>query len=369
MGSKQDDNSRPPIMITNQIQITENEPPKEDTNTNKNEAQVTRSSIFEKGQYLNPKYEHLDKYVKIMFKSFWTPAKYEKLIKEQDAPYYFNNMNEVDQEAIKRCILAVALVEDKVKVYWPSLTNDLPQTIIGDIGGVFGMSETVHRRSYHSLLEALNIDPKEIHEYPQTQGRIDYLTKHLEEDPKIIGKKRILKKLVLFTSLVERVSLFTQFYILMSFAKRNKGLKTLSALQQSTAIEELIHYSCGMDIINIIKGEFPHIWDEYLIELVEKNIKAAYVAERQLIDWFFEKGVPDHLTKEEVVNVLDFNMNQVCADLKLGISFEYDEALYNEKNIWMMEKISNAGEPDFFDTPAGGYSSEDVEIDIDNFDF
>lgn len=333
------------------------------------ETQTSRPNIFEKGQYLNPRYAHLDKYVKIMFKSFWTPAKYEKLIKEQDAPYYFNQMGEVDQEAVKRCILAVALVEDKVKVYWPTLHNDLPQTVIGDIGGVFGMSETVHRRSYHSLLEALNIDPNEVYRYPQTSGRISYLTKHLEEDPKIIGKKRILKKLVLFTSLVERVSLFTQFYILMSYAKRNKGLKTVSALQQSTAIEELTHYSCGIDIINTIKEEFPQTWDEYLIDLVSKNIKDAYLAETQLIDWFFEKGVPDHLTKEEVVNFLNFNMTQVCKDLHLNIDFPYDENLFNDRNIWMMEKITNAGEPDFFDTPAGGYSVEEEAIDIDNFNF
>lgn len=350
----------------NQIQFIEEETTDKEINT---PTQQQRPNIFERGEYLNPRYAHLDKYVCVMFKSFWTPAKYEKLIKEQDAPYYFNVMCGIDQEAIKRCILAVALVEDKVKVYWPTLHNDLPQTVIGDIGGVFGMSETVHRRSYHSLLEALKIDPKEIYEHPQTKGRINYLSKHLEEDPKIIGKKRILKKLVLFTSLVERVSLFTQFYILMSFAKANKGLKTLSALQQSTAIEELLHYSCGVDIINIIKDEFPQTWDEYLVDLVEKNIKDAYIAETQLIDWFFEKGVPDHLTKEEVINFLNFNMTQICKDLKLDISFPYDEKIYLEKNIWMIEKITNAGEPDFFDTPAGGYSSEDVEIDVDNFDF
>ena len=327
------------------------------------------TSIFEKGQYLNPKYEFLDKYVRIMYRGFWTPAKYEKLIKEQDVPYYFNNTSAVDQEVIKRCILAVALVEDKVKVYWPSLHADLPQTVIGDIGGLFGMSETTHRRSYHSLLENLKIDPKEIFDHPSTKGRIEYLSKYLEVDPKIIGKKRILKKLILFTSLVERVSLFTQFYILMSYSKANKGLKTISSLQQSTATEEIVHYSCGIDIINIIKEESPQLWDEYLIELVEKNIKASYKAEKKIIDWFFEKGVPDHLTKEEVLNFLNFNMSEVCKDLDLGISFKYDKEMYEEKNKWMMEKISTSGEPDFFDNAAGGYASEEVEIDVDNFEF
>jgi len=331
--------------------------------------QITLMSIFEAGKYLDPEYQFLDKYVGIMYRGFWTPAKYEKLIKEQDVPYYFNMMDKVDQEAIKRCILAVALVEDKVKTYWPSLHFDLPQTMISDIGGLFGMSETTHRRSYHSLLENLKIDPQEIHEHTAAKGRIAYLSKYLENDPKIIGKKRILKKLVLFTALVERVSLFTQFYILMSYAKANKGLKTISSLQQTTATEEVVHYSCGLDLINKIKSQHPAIWDEYLIELVEKNIKDAHKAELDLINWFFEHGVPSHLTKEEVVNFLNFNINEVCGDLGLSVRFDYDANLYETSNKWFMEKIVTAGEPDFFDCPAGGYASEDVDVDIENFNF
>lgn len=326
-------------------------------------------SIFENNRYLDPEYQFLDKYVKIMYRGFWTPAKYEKAIKEQDVPYYFNCMGKVDQEAIKRCILAVAIVEDKVKVYWPSLHNDLPQTVIGDIGGVFGQSEVTHRRSYHSLLENLKIDPQEIYNYAATKGRIDYLTKYLEVDPKIIGNKRKLKKLVLFTALVERVSLFTQFYILMSYARANRGLETISALQQSTATEEVVHYSCGIDIINKIKSESPQLWDEYLVELIEKNIKSSRKAELDLIDWFFEGGVPEHLSKEEVINFLNFNMNEVAKDLGLGISFDYDKEMYEEKSKWFMEKISSAVEPDFFAGPTGGYASEEEIIDIENFDW
>jgi len=326
-------------------------------------------NIFENQQFLHPAYNHLEKYVFIMYKGFWTPAKYEKLIRDQDAPYYFNEMGEVDQEAVKRCILAVAIVEDKVKSFWCNLNIDLPQTIISDVGGVFGQSEVTHRRSYHALLENLNIDVSEIHDYEETGGRIKYLSKHLERDPRIIGRKHSLKKLVLFTSLVERASLFTQFYILMSYAYRNRGLKTISALQRSTAVEELIHYSFGIDVINIIKKESPQLWADYLVELVEKNILAAHDAELKLIDWFFEKGVPEHLTKEEVINFLNFNFAQIVQDLELDISFPYDEKMYEERNLWMMEEITTQIEPDFFDNAVGGYSSTDEQIDLDNFEF
>jgi hypothetical protein len=103
--------------------------------------------------------------------------------------------------------------------------------------------------------------------------------------------------------------------------------------------------------------------------LIEKNIQASYKAEKQLIDWFFEKGVPDHLTKEEVLNFLNYNMSEVVKDLDLNINFKYNQEMYEEKNKWMMEKIKTAGEPDFFDTPAGGYSSIEEEINVNDFEF
>lgn len=328
-----------------------------------------KEGIFTRVMHIDPRYNHLEKYVYIMYRGFWTPAIYEQSIREVDVPHFNNNLKYIDQESIRRCIMGVALVEDKVKIMWPTLVIDIPQTIIGDVGGLFGQSEVTHRRSYHSLAEALNVDIDNLNDNPALQGRINYLNKHLEQDPKIIGKKRILKKLVLFTSLVERCSLFTQFYILMSFAHHNKGLKTISALQSTTCVEEKLHYQFGIDVINIIKEQYPQLWDEYLIELVSKNIQDAYKAELELIDWIFEKGVPDHITKEEVINFLNDNFNVVCKDLEIDIRYEVDEDLFEEKNSWFNRKVFITGEPDFFDMPVGGYSSEEVKVDLDKFEF
>lgn len=326
-------------------------------------------SIFEKTKHIDPKYQHLDKYVNIMYRGFWTPAKYEKLIKEVDVSHFFNAMGTMDQEVVSRCILAISIVEDKVKTYWSSLALEIPQTIIGDVGGLFGMSEVTHRRSYHALTELLNVDTDNLEKHDALRGRLEYLSKYVENDPKIIGKKRILKKLVLFTSLVERCSLFTQFYILMSYAYRNRGLKTISALQETTAIEEVTHYSFGIDLINIIKEELPQLWDEYMIELVTDNIKVAYQSELNLIDWFFENGVPDHLTKEEVINFLNYNFNVISKDLGLDFKYPVDDKLYQERNEWFTVKVFTTSEPDFFDQAVSGYASEEEEIDLDDFKF
>lgn len=325
--------------------------------------------IFEKSLHVDPKYQSLEKYVHIMYRGFWTPAKYEQNIRMIDAPHYFNSLEELDRTVISKCIMAVSLVEDKVKTYWSTLALDIPQTIIGDVGGLFGQSEVTHRRAYHALAEALSVDTNNLDRFDALRGRIEYLAKYIETDPKIIGKKRILKKLVLFTSLVERCSLFTQFYILMSYAKHNKGLKTISALQQSTAIEEVTHYKFGIDVVNFIKEEYPNMWDEYMEELVTDNILMAHKSEVALIDWFFENGTPDHISKEEVLNFLNYNFNVVCTDLNLPKRFEVDEVMLEEKSDWFKVKVFAPGEPDFFDNAVGGYASEDEEIDTDNFNF
>ena len=326
-------------------------------------------SIFENTLHLDPEYQFLEKYIFIMYKGFWTPAKYEKGIKEVDAPHFFNVMQPVDQEAIRRCILAILSVENKVKTFWSTLPLDLPQTIIGDVGGLFAQSEVTHRRSYHALAETLNVNTNDLSKYTALEGRLNYLSKHIEKDPKIIGKKRILKKLILFTALVERCSLFTQFYILMSYAYRNRGLKTISSLQESTAIEEDVHYKFGIDIINVIKRQYPQLWDDYLVELVTDNIQIAYQSELRLIDWFFENGVPEHITKEEVINFLNYNFNTVCENLKLDLNFKVDEELFNYRNSWFKTKVFMTTEGDFFDNMISGYASDDEDVDLTTFKF
>lgn len=324
--------------------------------------------IFDKGLYIEPKYNFLEKYVNMAYKGFWTPAKYEKLIKEVDAPQFFNLMSYPEQELVKRCILAIATVEDKVKNFWNGLFQEIPQTIVSDVGALFAQMETTHRRSYHSLAENLNVDTSNLERFPILRDRIAYLNKHIEKDPKVIGKKRVLKMLTLFTALVERGSLFSQFYILMSFEKHSRGLTTISSLQQSTASEELMHYGFGIDLINIIKEEYPQLWEDYLIDLITKNLEVAYQTELKLIDWFFENGAPDFMSKEEVINFLNFNFNVIANDLGLDRKFEYDYDIYNTKNEWFMIKLKST-EPDFFNAPAGGYSSIKEEINLETFEF
>ena len=324
-------------------------------------------SIFENELYLNPKYDKFNTFRKASFKLVWTPAKYEKDIQERDAHEYKHSLSVEDKSCVSRSILAVSVVEDKVKSFWGDIDKIFPQTIISDLAGLLSFQEVVHRISYHSLSEAIGVDRQEYKRHKVLLDRIEYLSKYLEEDPKIIGKKRKLKKVVLFTTLVERCSLFTQFYILMSFSKRRNQLKAISKLQISTATEEAFHYDFGRALIDTVKEESPEVWDDYLKELVEKNIDMAYQTELQIIDWIFEKGVPSHITKEEVINVLNYNFKKISDDLELELSYNYDKQIYEDKNAWFFIATKSPITPDFFDGNAGGYSGEKEEINVNNF--
>lgn len=325
-------------------------------------------SIFNNEGYLNPKYNRFKKFVKVSFKLIWTPAKYIKNIEEKDAHEFKYSLGSISQNCVRRCILAVSIVEDKVKSFWGDVDKIFPQTIISDLAGLLSFQEVVHRISYHSLAEIIGVKRDEAEEHQVLRDRIKYLNKHLEEDPKLIGKKRKLKKVVLFTTLVERCSLFTQFYILMSFSKRVSKLKGIGKLQISTATEEDFHYNFGLELINTVKEESPEIWSEYLQELVNKNIQMAYETELRIIDWIFEEGVPEHITKEEVINVLDYNFKKISDDLELGLEYNYDEKMYQEKNAWFFISTKSPITPDFFDENVGGYSGEKEEINVDNFE-
>jgi hypothetical protein len=54
--------------------------------------------------------------------------------------------------------------------------------------------------------------------------------------------------------------------------------------------------------------------------------------------------------------------------LGLSVNFEVDAKMYTEKSEWMMLKL-HSSEPDFFDNAVGGYSSQEEEINMNNFKF
>lgn len=328
---------------------------------------MSKKGILHEGVYLDERYDYLNEFANMIMKGYWTPAKYERGMKK-DALHVKKEMSLTDKSFIGKNALCVAMIEDKVKMGWTKIGWRIPQTMVSDVTMLIAMQEVVHRRSYHSLNKELDINVNDIERYPVLKERLDYLNKHLSKDPNIKGRKETLKDITLFSALVERGGLMSYFYNVMSYANANKGLGTMFALQKTTAVEEDLHYHFGLALINEIKKDYPELWDEYLVELVGKSLQVAYDTEIRIVDWLLEDGIPDHITREEMINYIQYNFYMIQKDLGVPITVEYDKDLYAEKNSWMKVAMYQS-EPDFFAKIAGGYSAEEEDIDIDSFKF
>lgn len=323
--------------------------------------------ILEEGKYLDPRYAYLEPFAQKIFKGFWTPAKYERGVRE-DVRYVKTEMSEVDRSFISKSALCVAMIEDKVKMGWGGIGRRVPQTIVSDITQLISMQEVTHRRSYFSLNEEMGISPEDALKYEVLRDRLKYLNKHLEKDPRINGNKELLKDIILFSAMVEKCGLMNYFYFIMSYANANKGLKTMFDLQRTTAVEEEMHYEFGLALVKQIKEDYPDLWDEYIKEYVVKQVKVAHETELRIVDWLLEEGTPDHISKEEMVNFINYNFNQVCTDFELDLDIKFDEEKFQEKSSWMKVSMYSS-EPDFFSNKAGSYSFEEEFIDMDSFEF
>src|SRR5690606_3664344 len=107
---------------------------------------------------------------------------------------------------------------------------------------------------YHNEFEQL------IH-VPIIKKRVAYLTDALAHTNSR-NDKEYLFSLILFSMLIENVSLFSQFAIILSFTRFKGVMKNVSNIIAWTSVDEQIHANAGMYIVNKIREEFPEFFDE-----------------------------------------------------------------------------------------------------------
>ena len=145
-------------------------------------------------------------------------------------------------------------IEVNVKTFWGDLYQHLPKPEFNGLGSTFAECEFRHSEAYSRLLEVLgyNNEFEKVIEILVIAKRIQYLSNALKNS-KSDNKKEYLKSLILFTILIENVSLFSQFAIILSFTRFKGAMKNVSNIIAWTSIDEQIHANAGIFIINKIK--------------------------------------------------------------------------------------------------------------------
>jgi ribonucleoside-diphosphate reductase beta chain len=323
-----------------------------------------RPNLFSKRVNLKPyEYPELVQYVDAIRHSYWVHTEFNFTSDIQDFKVH---LNEKEQSAVERAMLAISQIEIAVKTFWGDIYKKMPKPEIGSVGATFAESEVRHADAYSHLIQllGLNSEFENLLEIPAIRRRIKYLEKTIA-NVKSIENQDYFESVVLFSMFVENVSLFSQFLVIMSFNKHKNVLKGISNAVEATSKEENIHAEFGFDLVNLIKKENPSWWTQDLIEDLIDATRDAYEAESQIVDWIFEKGDLDFLTKEQTMEFIKHRFNISLNAIGIDSIFDVNQKAL-ETTEWFDDEILTTKHTDFFHKRSINYSKKAKSITLND---
>ena len=316
-------------------------------------------SIFEERFNYKPfEYPEIEELGSKLTDTFWT---HKELTFEGDK-IDFHNLNDIEKEIVLRTLTLIATIEVKVKDFWGQLGNHFPKPEIKELGSIASESEVRHTKSYDKLLSVLDME-----EYYNKAlkndfilGRFNYLDKYLKLSPHNSDNSKYLLKLILFSVLIENVSLFSQFATIMYFYKHNGIMKDIRNIVKWTSIDEQLHFNIGVLLTNILRKEFPEMFTNDLEEVVHKACLKAIKYESKLLEWVFEKGELQKMSRENLEDYMKFRVNESLDQLGFKKLFENQKS--PKELDFFYEEVFADSQDDFFAVRPVDYTLKDIAI-------
>lgn len=317
-------------------------------------------SIFDKRVNYKPfEYPEVLQFTELLNKSFWVHSELDFTADVQD---FHSHLDYYEKEAIKKSLLAIAQIEVAVKNFWGNLYNHLPKPEFNGLGSTFAECEFRHSEAYSRLLTVLGYDDEfqKIVEEPVIKKRIDYLQEALEHTHSDDPKKYVFS-LILFSILIENVSLFSQFAIILSYTRFKGLMKNVSNIIAWTSVDEQVHANAGIYIVNQIKEEFPHFFDEATQEAIVSLVKKSILVEGEILDWIFSEGQIDNISKVNLLDFMKFCADESLSEIGLKKVFHITSEQYRPM-LWFEEEVFANSLDDFFAKRPVEYTKHDKSI-------
>jgi len=321
-------------------------------------------NIFTKRVNLKPyEYPELVEYVDAIRHSYWVHTEFNFTSDIQDFKVHLTGP---ERTAVQRAMLAISQIEIAVKTFWGDIYKRMPKPEIGNVGATFAESEVRHADAYSNLIQVLGLNSEfeSLLQVPAIRRRIKYLEKSIFSS-KSVENKDYFESIVLFSMFVENVSLFSQFLVIMSFNKHKNMLKGMSNAVEATSKEENIHAEFGFDLVNLIKKENPSWWTPELIEDLIDATMEAFSAESDIVDWIFEEGDLDFLTKSQTLEFIKHRFNVSLNSIGIDSIFHVDQKLL-ETTEWFDDEILTTKHTDFFNKRSINYSKKSKSITLND---
>lgn len=321
-------------------------------------------NIFTKRVSLKPyEYPDLIEYVDAIRHSYWVHTEFNFTSDIQDFKVH---LSEKEKSAVQRAMLAISQIEIAVKTFWGDIYKKMPKPEIGSVGATFAESEVRHADAYSHLIQLLGLNKEfeNLLEVPAIRRRIKYLEKSIQNS-KALENQEYFESIVLFSMFVENVSLFSQFLVIMSFNKHKNVLKGMSNAVEATSKEENIHAEFGFDLVNLIKKENPSWWTDGLVQDLINATMEAFEAESEIVDWIFEKGDMEFLTKEQTLEFIKHRFNISLNAIGIDKVFDVNQKLL-ETTEWFDDEILTTKHTDFFNKRSINYSKKSKSITLND---
>ncbi|MDQ6480162.1 ribonucleotide-diphosphate reductase subunit beta [Dyadobacter sp. LHD-138] len=317
-------------------------------------------SIFDKRlQYKPFEYPEILQFTEAINKAFWVHSEVDFTADTQD---FHSHLSPAERNAVKNSLLAIAQIEVSVKSFWGNLFNHLPKPEFNGLGATFAECEFRHSEAYSRLLEVLGYSNQfeTLVEEPVIRERIDYLTQALG-NAKSTDRKEYATSLILFSILIENVSLFSQFAIILSFARFKGLMKNVSNIIAWTSIDEQIHANAGIYLVNKIREEYPEMFDVETVSDITKLVRSSIDVESRIIDWIFSEGEIESINKEDLINFMKYRADDSLE--KIGLPRQFNLAIADVKLLqWFEEEVFANSLDDFFAKRPVDYTKHDKSI-------
>jgi ribonucleoside-diphosphate reductase beta chain len=316
--------------------------------------------LFEKRINYKPfEYPEVLRFTEAINKSFWVHTEVDFTADTQD---FHSHLSPQEQSAVKNSLLTIAQIEVAVKSFWGNLYSRFPKPELNGLGSTFAECEFRHSEAYSRLLEVLGYNNafEKLIEVPVVKERIHFLSSALSKVNSASEKEYVIS-LILFTILVENVSLFSQFAVVLSFTRFKGLMKNVSNIIAWTSVDEQIHANAGIYLINKIKEEYPGLIDESLREQTVEMIREFVEIEEQIIDWIFSEGETSTIGKSDLLNFIKFRVDESLRKIDFPELFFISSIQYAPMK-WFEEEVFANSMDDFFAKRPVDYTKHDKSI-------
>ena len=222
--------------------------------------------------------------------------------------------------------------------------------------------EAIHTHAYQYIVQSLGLDESEIfnayHEVKCIRDKDDFLIPFINTltDPNFKtgtpqADQDLLKSLIVFSCIMEGLFFYVGFVQILSMGRQNK-MTGAAEQYQYILRDESMHCNFGIDLVNTIKMENPHLWTESFKDEIKALIKRGVELEYAYAEDTMPRGVLG-LNATQFKEYLRFIANRRCQQIGIDPLFEKAENPFP----WMSEVMDLKKEKNFFETRVTEYQT------------